>query len=289
MVSMKISNICRRAAGLLLGLSLCLHTAAATEQPPRAQPATAQLPVLMYHSLYEGGGDMWVISPAEFEQDLRYLRDSGYQAVGVADLIDFVYKGEPLPEKPIMLTFDDGYYNNLTQALPLLESYDMKMVLSVIGSYTDHWSDADEALSESYGHLDWDQLGKLLDSGRVELSNHTQDMHQSVDGRSGCVRKVGESLESYQQLFRGDVGTLQANIQKNCGVLPVCFAYPFGNKCPDALDSLKEMGFLVTLSCYGGMNHLTQGDPECLYDMHRNNRVPYTTAQAILQEMEEPA
>lgn len=284
---MKISDISRRMAGLLLSLCLCLPVSAA-DSGTMLQPATARLPVLMYHSLYAGGGDMWVIPPAEFEQDLRYLRENGYESVGVADLTAFVYDGVPLPEKPIMLTFDDGYYNNLTQALPLLEKYDMKMVLSVIGSYTDMWSSNGELLSEDYSHLSWKQLNTLLESGRVELSNHTQNMHRSFEGRSGCIRKSGENLQSYRELLDEDVGALQKNIRNNCGVTPICFAYPFGNKCPDSLAALQEMGFLVTLSCYSGMNHLTQGDPSCLYDMHRNNRVPYTPAQSILEQMAEP-
>ena len=69
------------------------------------------LPIVMYHGLSEdpaAWGD-YVISPAQFEADLRYLREQGYTTVTVADLLAYVDEGTALPERPVMLTFDDGY------------------------------------------------------------------------------------------------------------------------------------------------------------------------------------
>ena len=63
----------------------------------------------------------------------------------MADVIDFVLNGTPLPEKPVMLTFDDGYYNDYVYAYPLLKKYNSKMVFSPIGRYVD---------PVSYTHLD---------------------------------------------------------------------------------------------------------------------------------------
>ena len=57
------------------------------------------------------------------------------------DLINFVYSGSSLPEKSVVITFDDGYYNNYLYAYPLLEKYDAKMLISFIGKYTDLYND----------------------------------------------------------------------------------------------------------------------------------------------------
>ena len=80
------------------------------------------LPIIMYHSILRDNArtGQYVITPARLEQDMLYLRERGYTTVGVNDLIEYVYNGVPLPEKPVMLTFDDAYYNNLTYLEPLL-------------------------------------------------------------------------------------------------------------------------------------------------------------------------
>ena len=74
------------------------------------------VPSVMYHSLLKDpdrAGD-YVVSPAVFEEDMRYLAEKGYETVFASDLIDFVEKGVPLPEKPVLVTFDDGYLNVMT-------------------------------------------------------------------------------------------------------------------------------------------------------------------------------
>ena len=59
----------------------------------------------------------------------------------VEDLIRYVDQGTPLPEKPVMLTFDDGHYNYISYLLPLLEEYDMKAVVSVVGEFADTYTE----------------------------------------------------------------------------------------------------------------------------------------------------
>ena len=95
-----------------------------------------RLPVLMYHGVHSDpkkSGD-YVITPQALEQDLLYLQQQGCTAVTMSDILAYVQEGTPLPEKPVMLTFDDGCYNNLTYVLPLLEKYDAYAVVSVVGS-----------------------------------------------------------------------------------------------------------------------------------------------------------
>lgn len=256
--------------------------------PARAREQGVSVPVLMYHSLTVKKSNQWTLPPEDFEADLKYLSENGYQTVGVSDLIAYVDGSAPLPEKPVMLTFDDGHYNNLTQALPLLEKYDMKMVLSVIGEAAEKFSETPD-ISEAYGHLSWEQLREAAESGRIELSNHTYSLHSNRTGRDGCRIKKGESTEEYREMLTADVGRLQQMLEENCGVTPVCFAYPFGSRCGEALDVLKEMGFRVTLSCNSGNNLITRGDPDCLYDLGRSNRTPNKSAEKILLQLESAA
>ena len=73
------------------------------------------LPILMYHSILKDNSraGKYVISPDTIEQDMLYLKDHGYTTVVMADLIDYVENGTPLPEKPVMLTFDAVSYTHL--------------------------------------------------------------------------------------------------------------------------------------------------------------------------------
>ena len=95
------------------------------------------LPIVMYHSLLKSKSGNYIVHPATFENDLKYIQDKRYTTITMTDLINYVYKNSPLPEKPIIITFDDGFYNNFGYAVPLLHKYDMKAVISIVGKYTD--------------------------------------------------------------------------------------------------------------------------------------------------------
>ena len=136
------------------------------------------VPILMYHGVLEDSSRQgrYVISPQLLESDLAVLRDRGYTTVLLRDLIDYVDGHAPLPERPIVLTFDDGYYNNYLYAYPLLRRYGMRAVISPVVSWSEKFSlqDSDHAV---WSHLTWDELREMADSGTVELASHTYDMH----------------------------------------------------------------------------------------------------------------
>ena len=244
-----------------------------------------KLPIFMYHSLYFPDHDKWKLNPVEFEADLKYLSENGYTSIFISELVDFVERGEEaFPIKPVILTFDDGYYNNLTQALPLLEKYDMKMTLSVIGKPSEEFSNVQD-VSEKYGHLSWDELEFMVGTGRVELANHTWDMHNH-DSRVGCCIKKGESMGDYRKTLKSDVGKLQEKLEKINNGPVLCFTYPFGSKCPECLIILKEMGFKATLTCNEGMNKIVPGDPESLYELRRVNRAPGKSVKMFLEDLQ---
>lgn len=242
------------------------------------------VPIIMYHSLTERSNDKWTLPPSEFEKDLAYLKENGYNAVFVSELVAFVEGSADLPENPIVITFDDCYYNNYEYALPLLEQYDMKMTLSVIGSYTEEFSEVEDQ-NVDYAHLSWEALAEMQASRRVELANHTWGLHTHEKGRDGCCRIAGEELEAYRRVFTEDVGRLQKRLLDTCGAVPICFTYPFGSKCPEALEILRDMGFKASLSCYEGQNTIRRRDPDCLYDLRRNNRSPGKSVECILREI----
>ena len=261
---------------VLTAVFICAFSAKAT-----AVPRSARVPIIMYHSLAGTEGST-SISGAEFEADLRYLREHGYQALTLSDLVNFVYHGTPLPEKPIVLTFDDGYYNNYSIGLPLIRAYDMPIVISVIGVHTEIWSET-PATDLKHGHVTWEQIREMVETGLVEIANHTWDLHKHENGRKGAAIRPGESMAAYRAVFREDVGKLQKQLAERSGVTPISFVYPFGRLCDEAEEILAEMGFLVTVSCRDGVNTLTHGEPDCLFALRRYERTPERGIGAILE------
>lgn len=236
------------------------------------QPGGVSLPIIMYHSVLRDNArtGQYVVTPSSLEQDMLYLKEHGYTTVAVNDLIEYVYNGAPLPEKPVMLTFDDAYYNNLTYLEPLLIEYDMKAVISAVGSYTQQYSQSGDK-NPNYAYLSWEDLKEMSRRGYIEIQNHSYDMHKNGD-RKGAGRKQGESLEVYSQALSDDVMRMNKNLQENCGITALCFTYPFGRISRESEDILKDLGFKATLSCYERINYITRGNPECLFQLGRYNR-----------------
>jgi peptidoglycan/xylan/chitin deacetylase (PgdA/CDA1 family) len=96
---------------------------------------TVKLPVLMYHRVTETEPvDYLTIRAEELDRQLQYLQEKGYTTVSAQQLIDCQYQGRPLPPKPVLLTFDDGYQDSFTLLYPMLVKYGMKATIFLVPS-----------------------------------------------------------------------------------------------------------------------------------------------------------
>lgn len=240
------------------------------------------LPVVMYHHLLKDearNGD-YVISPKQFEADLIYIRDKGYTTITTAQLLDFIQNGTPLPEKPIMITFDDGYETVYSYAYPILKKYDMKAIISVIGKHTDIFSKEGEPHHLNYSHASWEELREMQESGIFEIQNHSYDMHDPRgSARYGSSKKGSESSEGYRDALIKDIGGLSETIEREIGVRPILFAYPFGAISKEAEPVLKELGFTVLLTCEEKVNYIKEGQPLPIKLKRFNRAGKYTTEE----------
>ena len=244
--------------------------------PGREAPVSAEgaagtnLPILMYHHcLEEERLGKWVISVSEFENDLKYIQAQGYTTIVVQDLLDHYQKGTPLPEKPIMITIDDGHLSTYTYLYPLLKQYNMKAVLSIVGAYTDEYTETTDT-TVSYAYLSWDNVKELSDSGVIEIQNHSYNMHSTKNGHNGISRMGGESDEAYKKRFMEDIGGLQTAIQEHTGRTPTAFTYPFGYINEDSKPYIKELGFQVVFTCEERVNRLPEKADDILTLMRFN-------------------
>lgn len=226
------------------------------------------VPIIMYHSLLKNpsSSGRFVITPDEFEQDLVYLKENGYTAITMADLINYAQSDGNLPENPVILTFDDGCYNNYVYGYPLVKKYDMKMVLSVVGSYAQQYSETNEE-NANYSYLTWDRIKELNASGYAEIQNHSYDFHTINEKRNGSKKNYGESEEHYKKVFTEDTLKNQKLLKEKAGVIATTYTYPFGGISNDSIKLLQEMGFSASLSCGEGINYIKKGDD--LYSLKR--------------------
>ena len=215
----------------------------ATSRPEEPAAYAAKLPVLMYHHVVcdgEACNDM-TVTVGRLEEDLRWLAENGYHTVLPRELA----AAQPLPEKPVLITFDDGYRSNYDLAFPLLQKYRAKASIAIMVYMQDY---------PGGNFLTWDMCREMTGSGLVEIGSHGYVIH-NLDSRmgnfvagqaNGVQRKQGESDIDFQCRVLEDLRCSHERITVELGVPPTYFAYPFGKTDPDADAFLKTL-FPVTV------------------------------------------
>ena len=252
----------------LLLVSAAAFTAFGRTIPTGVDRNEIKIPIIMYHGLCKDNSrrNEYMISPDYFEQDLKYITDHGYTTIFLSELINYFEKGTPLPEKPIILTFDDGYYNNYVYAWPLLQKYKIKAVISPIGITADN-AENEQYRSPLWSQCKWSELKEMQDSGLVEIQNHTYNLHKLSTPAKGVSAMQGESAEKYKDRLSRDLLTFNAKMKAELGKEPLAFVYPFGAKSSDTEQIIRTLGFKTILDCENEMNIITSKDD--LYHLHR--------------------
>lgn len=212
------------------------------------QPVREPMPVLMYHHMVPEGQDCnaMTITPGKFRADLDIILAKGYTPVLPGELA----AGAPLPEKPILITFDDGYRSNYDLVYPILREYGVKACISIIVLMPDLPTD---------NFCTWEQLREMTDSGLVEVGSHSYRLHNlgedkgnyEKDGTNGVERRPGESDGDFQVRVLDDIQKSHDRIAAELGSV-TCFAYPFGCTDPDAkalVDALFPVSLMTVPQC----------------------------------------
>jgi peptidoglycan/xylan/chitin deacetylase (PgdA/CDA1 family)/glycosyltransferase involved in cell wall biosynthesis len=186
------------------------------------------VPILTYHSVSDDPPEpirRWTVTPARLRAHLTVLRDTGFTGLTVTGLLA-CYRGErELPERPVVLTFDDGYEDFLLEALPVLDDAGFPSTLyASSGLLRDERSAADRPGRM----LDWRQLGEVAGAG-VEIGAHSHT-HRELDVLSG--REAAWEVAHSGQRLRDELG------------LPIrTFAYPYGYSSRDVRSTVREAGY----------------------------------------------
>jgi peptidoglycan/xylan/chitin deacetylase (PgdA/CDA1 family) len=230
----------RRYAAIItvLGLGLWLLAGVWTGEAGGGTRRRIRVPVLMYHYVSQPPPDAdkyrldLSVTPAQFATQLQWLRDNGYTAITLDALYRALVYGQPLPPRPVVLTFDDGYADAYTRAFPLLQQFGMVGTFFVV---TD-WLDAARP-----GYLTWDQVRDMA-AADMSIQSHSRshpDLTQGCD--YGCL--------VYQLL-----GSIES-IEAHTGERPRYFCYPGGRYDKAVLALLPQVGVRAAVTTQGGTLH----------------------------------
>ncbi|ABA90026.1 outer membrane polysaccharide N-deacetylase [Syntrophotalea carbinolica DSM 2380] len=225
-----------------------------------------------------GRGDDLSMSTDRFVALLTWLRQHHYQPIGIDDLLRARQGEKPLPEKAVLLTFDDGYRGFYSQVFPLLKAYRYPAVLAVVGS----WLDAAPGETVDYGgklvprekFLSWPQLREMAESGLVEIASHSYNGHggilanpqgnwQPIYTARGYDPETGhyENDATYIARIRADLEKGADLIERKVGVRPRVMVWPFGKYSKPAVGAASKAGMSVALGLGDGpgdTDHLTE-------------------------------
>ena len=210
-----------------------------TPPTPDAQASTRQvlLPILLYHYVEPWPADAsplrkaLTVQPADFAAQMAYLHQQGYVTVSLYDLMAALARGQPLPERAVVLTFDDGYRSLMDYAAPALKPYGYTGTVFVITQLMD------ENFTQ---YLTWPQAESLYAAG-WKIEPHTKT-HPVLAGRN-------RDYQLYEML--GSMQTVQAHI----GTAPRFLAYPYGKWDAETIKLAKEMNFWAAVTELPGAVH----------------------------------
>ena len=215
----------------MLGLSLALlsaevkisHSADVTSIIGDGTLRRIHVPILMYHYVSRLPPDAdatrigLTVEPAVFQAHMRFLAEQGYTPISLYGLHEALLAGIRLPDKPVILTFDDSYIDHYTNVFPVLQTYGFTATFFVITGKADVNDPA---------HLSWNQIEEMSAAG-MSMESHTKT-HLDLRGRD------------YDFLVYELLGSLES-LQGHIGHEPHMFAYPAGRYDDSTLNVLKSL------------------------------------------------
>ncbi|MCP5099108.1 MAG: polysaccharide deacetylase family protein, partial [Chloroflexi bacterium] len=219
------------------------HTATPTVPPPPlptpqgAYSWTLKVPILMYHYISTPPDDADVyridlsVEPEDFREQLAYLADNGYTPIDLYDLSRAITNKRELPEKPVILTFDDGYRDNYEYAFPILEEFGFKGTFFVVTEFIDFGREE---------YMTWDMISEMAAAG------HRFEPHS---------RTHPDLTEQEKEFLIWQILGPQETLAHHIGYPPRYFAYPSGQYDDGVITVLKELDYWGAVTTMSGKWH----------------------------------
>jgi peptidoglycan/xylan/chitin deacetylase (PgdA/CDA1 family) len=197
-------------------------------------PARVHLPVLLYHHiqhLQANAGTDWedsTVSPETFAEQMAYLAAHNFRSVSVADLIACLEQGKPLPENPVIITFDDGWEDVYTEALPVLRKHGLTATFFIPANWIENLP----------GTLTWQQIEEM-DKAGMEIGSHSMT-HPYL-------------TKSKPDMLTWEIENSKARLEKHTSKPVIAFAYPFGLYDDNVIAETKAAGYQAAFTIERGI------------------------------------
>ncbi|MBI4776773.1 MAG: polysaccharide deacetylase family protein [Deltaproteobacteria bacterium] len=193
------------------------------------------IPILAYHKVDDSAPTAYWVTTERFDRQMAALKAYGFDSISLEDIHDFIYANETLPEKPVVITFDDGYQNFFTKAFPILRSYGFTatnfIITGYIGTsdrYLDDWeTDPVESQYPSY-HLLWSEIEAMWNEG-ITFGSHSRT-HPNLFFLS--------DPEAEEEILGSKL-----DLENQLGAPVDFFAYPYGSFKGRTAEIVQEAGY----------------------------------------------
>ncbi len=285
---LRLNAIFKRA--VCLPALLCLWPVL-SGAPAQAQTQNSRLLVLCYHDIpHEVHLDKYGVDEASFVSHIEYLRTHGYHFVSVDDCIQANKGGKQLPEKAVLLTFDDAYESFYTFVYPLLKLYGYPSVLSVVTSWIDS---PPEHLPSKL--MTWQQIAEVARNGSVEVASHTHDLHKAIPynpyGNTGwaatsrlydTATKTYESEQTFRTRIADDIALSAAKLKADAGVDVRVLTWPYGRYNQIGIEAARDIGMKLCMDISDN-----EADTRSLYPLTRIMIVDNPSIQEFISGLKE--
>jgi len=219
------------------------------------------IPVLLYHSV-DNSGSVISITPSEFRAHMEYFHHSGYRTISLEEYLKYLQADTKLPQRAVVLTFDDGFKNNYSEALPVLRKFGFTASIFIVTNRiggTCSW-EKDESIPE-IPMLSWDEIREMNDYG-IDFGAHScSHPHLSKISKE---RLKNELLNSKW--------IIESQINR-----PVKFlSYPYSDFNRETTETARECGFLAA---FGGVDFSLNNTKEDLYNLKRLGTAHFSSLQ----------
>jgi len=201
-----------------------------SKPPSTNELGNNKIPILMYHSISYEKGNTLRIPKESFRNQMKYLKDNNYTTLTLDELYAYMKMSKKLPEKSIVITFDDGYKDNYTNAFPILKEFKFKSTVFVITN----------AIDKDKNYLTSNEI-KSMDKNNMRIESHTAS-HEHLD-------KIP---------YKDEVTTMttsKSNLERILGRKINYIAYPYGEYNSDTIKAAKQSGYKLAFSTeFGWIN-----------------------------------